>query len=347
VQRRLSTIERASVRAADLVRRILTFSRRQDVAPQSVDLAPLVEEAIQLLRATLPAMIDIRWHVVPGVLPAVAADAGQIHQVIMNLATNAFHAMREHGGALEIRLDAVKVSAEHARLSPELQVGPYVKLSVTDSGCGMDRATLTRIFDPFFTTKSPGEGTGLGLSVVHGIMQSHRGAITVYSEPGRGTAFHLYFPVIDTVAEVSPARDPLPLGHGERLLYVDDEDALVVLGTEMLRRLGYHVTACNNPTEALQTFRSRPRDFDAVVSDVAMPGMSGLDLASALLEIRPGVPIVICSGYFTDTDAAAARRLGIRGVLHKPYTDQDLGQALHNLFDDSPGELPDGPGRPA
>jgi CheY-like chemotaxis protein len=298
-----------------------------------VALAPIVTEALQLLRATLPAMIDISSRV-PAELPPVAVDAAQLHQVIMNLGTNAAHAMRERGGRLRVLAEAVTVGVEDARLSPDLRAGPYIRLTVSDDGGGMDEATRGRIFDPFFTTKVPGEGTGLGLSVVHGIMQGHGGAITVASAPGAGTTFDLYFPVSEApaAAATTPAVGPLPR-HAERVLFVDDEEDIVRAGSETLTGLGYRVTTARRPAEALRIFRSRPSDFDAVVTDYGMPGMSGLGLVEALREIRSDVPVILCSGFLSDEASLDVARLEVRRVVDKPYTASTLAAALHAVFE--------------
>src|SRR2546428_3540604 len=206
-----------------------------------------------------------------------------MHQILMNLATNAADAMQD-GGVLDVRLETVVVSADLARTCAELQEGPYVRLSIADDGCGMTPATMEHIFEPFFTTKPQGQGTGLGLSVVHGIMNNHGGAVTVYSEPGKGTVFHLYLPAAQRVTEEAQARSHTVFrGQGQRVLYVDDEEPLVFLMTPMLEQLGYKVTGCTDPEKALEMFGSGPQDFDVVVSDLSMPGMSGVDLARELL----------------------------------------------------------------
>jgi PAS domain S-box-containing protein len=335
----LAEIARAGARATDLVRRILTFSRPQEQQRQVLELQPVVEEALKLLRATLPTLLEIRTQFAPAV-PAVTADATQIHQVIVNLATNAAHAIGPRGGLIEFRLDALHVSAELARTSPNLREGHYTRLSVSDNGCGMDQATLERIFDPFFTTKPAGQGTGLGLSVVHGIMQSHGGAVTAYSQPGKGSTFRLYFPAVEgTVSTAAVTPREVARGRGERVLYIDDEEALVSLATRMLKRLGCTVTGYTNPVSALAEFRSRPGDFDVVVTDLSMPGMSGFELSQALQDIRPDVPIILSSGYIGPEDQATAERLRIRALILKPNTMKELGQVLQQLGANSgPGE---------
>jgi PAS domain S-box-containing protein len=336
-QQYLRRIDRASTRAIELTRRILAFGRRQESVKQVATLAPIVEEAVHLLRATLPAMIAIRRSIPPG-LPPVAVDATQLHQVIMNLGTNAMHAMRERGGVLEVRADVVKIDDERVQLTPGLKVGQYVRVSVSDDGHGIDKATLSRIFDPFFTTKAAGEGTGLGLSVVHGIMESHGGTITVYSELGTGTVFHLYFPVADAriPVEHAVASRVLPVRQS-RVLFVDDEEEITAMGGEMLTRIGYDVTGFTDPMEALRTFRARPRDFDIVVTDMAMPGMSGLELARSIRGIRPGIPVILCSGLLGEEALASAHRLGLRGSVEKPYTVHELARALADALAEGAG----------
>ena len=328
----LKRIDQATRRAADLVKRILAFSRQQEPRRTSIGLQPVVEEVLTLLRATLPATIQIRTRI-DADAPRVLADSSQIHQVLMNLGTNAAHAMGERGGLLEVRLQTVALDATAATIAPELHEGRYVKLSVSDTGCGMDRATLERIFEPFYTTKAPGHGTGLGLSVVHGIMKSHDAAITVDSQVGLGTTFHLYFPVVDaTVTDSVPPPAEDVQGHGEHILYVDDEEAIVYVATLILQRLGYHVTGSMDAIEALEDFRSRPHEFAAVVTDLSMPGLTGRDLARQVREIRPDIPLVLTSGYVSPEDAQAVQRLGAVDVILKPNIVADLGPTLHRLL---------------
>ena len=330
VQRNLSEVAKAGARAADLVRRILAFSRphEQKREPQSVQ--PIVEEALRLVRATLPATTQIETSFQSG-LPAVALDATQIHQVIVNLATNASHAIGDRTGTISVRLSYRDVNADDCSGNSDLRVGPYVVLTVTDDGCGMDRATLERIFDPFFTTKPVGQGTGLGLSVVHGIISSYGGAITAYSEPGKGTSFALYFPALDSPASETPsAAVPTPAmsrSH-EHILYVDDEEGLVALGTILLQRLGYQVTGYIDACAALDDFRARPDFFAAVVTDLSMPRISGFDLARQFLAIRPDLPILMTSGFVRPEDQKAAEDLGIRRIILKPSTLDQLAEAL-------------------
>ncbi len=334
VRENVAEIQKASLRATQLVRQILTFGRQQAPKREVIRLAPVVDEALKLIRAALRAGIDIRTHFDPE-LPDVFADSTQIHQVVMNLATNAADAMTNQSvGLLEIRSESVTVDADLARVTPDLHEGAYVRLSIRDSGCGMDKATTARIFEPFYTTKPVGEGTGLGLSVVHGIMKTHGGAITVYSETGKGTVFQLYLPAAQVAAEEARPQHTQGefRGHGERVLYVDDEEPLVLLMTRMLTQLGYKVTGCTEPTKALEMFRLGPHDFDVVVSDLSMPQMSGIDLARDLLQTRPGMPILIASGYIRREDNEGVRSLGLPDLLLKPDTIEELGHSLHNIF---------------
>jgi len=333
VQQSLAEIAKAGSRATDLVRRILTFSRPGELKRQACALQPIVEEALKLVRATLPASIEFRATFAPH-LPGVLADSTQIHQIIVNLATNAAHAIgSKSGGIIEIQLDSANLTAGDMSPALSLSEGTYVRLRVSDNGCGMDRPTLNRIFDPFFTTKGPGEGTGLGLAVVHGIMKNHDGGISVYSEPGNGTAFRLYFPAAGAaIATVQEAPSPIRRECTERILYVDDEEPLVELITRTLGRLGYKVTGQTDPVRAVELFRSNPAAFDAVVTDLAMPQLSGFDLCSQLLAIRPGLPIVMTSGFVRPEDQERALRMGLRDLVLKPDTIDQLGRILDGIF---------------
>ncbi|HKE95495.1 MAG TPA: PAS domain-containing protein [Povalibacter sp.] len=328
----LAEVHRAASRATDLVRQILSFSHQREAKREVVALRPIVEEALQLLRSTLPAMVRIVARFEPSV-PQAAVDATQIHQIIMNLATNAAHAIGDGAGVLEVAVDAVTVGPDEIVASPDLHAGRYARIAVSDSGCGMDHATLERIFDPFFSTKPPGQGTGLGLSVVHGIVRGHEGAITVYSQPGKGSTFRIYLPVSAEIAPEPPRTEPAARGGaGERIMYVDDEDALVFLGERVLERLGYEVRGYTDPAQALKDFQAQPQDFDAVVTDLSMPGMSGFHLAQALLQIRPDLPIVLTTGYVRPEDKETARHRGIRELILKPDTIEELGRTLDRLL---------------
>ncbi len=339
VRDNLAEITRATNRAADLVRRILGFSRPQDERQSPIALRPVVEEAVNLLRASLPAMIHITTRFADG-LPHVTANATQMHQVVVNLGTNAAHAMSVRGGEMEVVLDALTLSVEDSEGLRGLHEGLHVRLTVTDTGSGIDQATLDRIFDPYFTTKPASQGTGLGLAVVHGIVLSHHGAITVRSTFGQGSTFAVYLPAAHGPAEQAHlAADGVPRGRGEHVLFIDDEPALVRLGIRVLERLGYRVTGCQDPSAALEMFRSNPHAFDLIVTDLAMPPMTGFDVAQAILALRPTVPVLLTSGYMRTEDRDAAAALGIRDVLPKPTTRELLGRTLRLVLDtkDGPG----------
>ena len=332
VQASLNEVERAAARAADLVRQILSFSRQGETRREVAELRPVVEEALKLLRATLPAMIRIVPVFNPDV-PSVAVDVTQIHQILMNLATNAAHAIGDVPGQIDVTIDAVKVRPDEIVTATDLHAGHYARITVADNGSGMDRATLERVFDPFFTTKPPGQGTGLGLSVVHGIVRAHAGAVTAYSQPGKGTTFRIYLPAATAAVEQSPDAAQVPAGgSGEHVLYIDDEESLVFLGQRVLERMGYKVTGFTDPGQALNAFRASPGEFDVVVTDLSMPGMSGFNLSRALLQLRPDVPIVLTTGYVRPEDKETARTIGIRELILKPNTVEELGRTLDRLF---------------
>ncbi len=327
----LDEISKGCLRAADLVRQILAFSRPQQLQRKPTELQPLVEEVMRLLRPTLPATLELRSRFAPDV-PAILADPGQLHQAIINLATNAAHAIGLKNGWIEFRLETVEVQADQPPVAPGLRPGQYACLAVADNGCGMDDATQARIFNPYFTTKPLGRGTGLGLAVVLGIVKRHEGTLTVDSRPGAGSTFRLYFPATQLVPE-TPVRAPgPPATRGVRVLYVDDEEPLVFLAKRMLQRLGYVVTGFTNPVQAAREFAERPHDFDALVTDLAMPEMNGFELIESVQCVRPDLPIVLTSGYVRDEDREAAQRLGVRGLILKPDTVDELGVTLSRLL---------------
>jgi len=327
----LANISDASQRATELVSQILTFSRQSKPERAAVKLNDAVMEAIKLLRSSVPATIRIQTELAE--VPTVLANATAIHQVIMNLGTNAWHAMRDQTGVLKIEMHVLEMDEDFVKTHPDLRPGRYVQLSMSDTGCGMDRATLEHIFEPFFTTKGVGEGTGLGLAVVHGIMKSHDGGISVYSEPGQGTTFHLYFPVIETeVAAEQIETTPIPRGQGEQILFVDDEAVLAGLGKKMLERLGYVVTTQTNPLEAIAAVRAQPAQFDLVITDLTMPGMDGAILGAQLLLLQPRLPIIITTGYSGVMTAEKVRALGFQEILSKPSTARTLGETVHRVL---------------
>jgi PAS domain S-box-containing protein len=328
IRTNLDEISRAAKRATDLVSRILAFSRNEEPALRPVDMRAVVEEAIRLLRATMPAMIEIRFDA-PAAIPQVFADATQIHQVIMNLGSNARDAMSTRGGVLTIALGEVPLDGRLTMLAPEIRGQACLCLTVEDTGVGITPENLDRIFEPFFTTKAPGHGTGMGLAMVHGIVRRHGGVILASSHLGRGTKFEMYFPGAPSIdAEPATAKPPAVCGHGERILYVDDEEPLVFLASRMLTRIGFHVDGRTDPKQALREFERDPYRWDMVISDLGMPGMSGLDLAAELLRIRPDVPLMLTSGYVRLEDAERARMLGAQDIVLKPNTVEEMAPII-------------------
>jgi len=325
---------KAAHRAKDLVQQILAFSRQSKQERKPLDIEPIVKEGLKLVRASLPTTIEIRQNMEED-LGAIEADTTQIHQVLMNLCTNAAHAMSENGGVLEVSLTKFDMDAEASAASPEVEPGPYLRLRVSDTGHGMTPEILQRVFDPYFTTKEPGKGTGLGLAVVHGIVKSYGGGVTVSSEPGRGTTFDIYFPKIEPVKGPLEAGriEPLPVGGHERVLVVDDEKAIVEIGQEILQHLGYEVVVRTSSVEALELFRAQPERFDLVITDMTMPNMTGDKLAVELMRIRPDIPVILCTGFSERITKEKAESMGIREFLLKPLVMNDLARVIHRVID--------------
>jgi len=332
----LEEVLTAGHRAKELVKQILAFSRRSDHEREAVDLKAIVQEALRMVRATLPTTIDIQFEVALD-SAVVFADSTQMHQVIMNLCSNAEQAMREQGGVLSLTVSSTEVPENLSQEYPELKPGTYLQLTIQDSGKGMPREVLERIFEPFFTTKGLGEGTGLGLAVVHGIIAGHGGHIAVSSSIGQGTTFKILLPRLDVVlpAQRTNAIDR-PHGTGT-ILFVDDEDVLARWGEQVLTHLGYTVVAKTNPHEAVEYFRSWPNSIDLVVTDQTMPTMSGEALVRAFLEIRQDIPIVLCTGFSHTMSEEKADRLGVKGFLMKPVNGAALAKTLQELLEDLSG----------
>ena len=330
-QQYLGEISQASERAAQLVRRILLFARREEPKRERVKLEDIASEALKLMRASLPAMIDIRMSYGSG-LGAISADSAQIHQVLVNLLTNSAHAIGNRVGHIEVSVSAVKgaqLKTEH----PDLIEDEYICLAVCDDGCGIEPDILKCIFDPFFTTKSVGQGTGLGLSAVHGIVASHRALIDVKSKPGVGTTFTIFFPEAGSTAKnVLDAKQAYRRGNGEHILYVDDEIVIAKLMATILNRLNYRVTCFSDPEHALAAFQAGPLTYQAIVTDLSMPHMSGFALARAIRKISPDVPILLTSGYVNPEDELAAKELGITEILLKPDSIDRLSAALERAL---------------
>lgn len=330
----LDEIRKASRRARDLVQRILAFGSSRQEPRTVVSLRPAVEEGLAVARAALPAGIEIVARLDVDA-PRVLAEPAEVVQALINLLTNAWHAMEGRPGQIELRLDSVWLDEETARADADLRPGHFARLSVTDTGTGIEASVIQRVFDPFFTTKPVGQGTGLGLSVVHGIMRTHGGAVTVLSMPGSGSTFSLYFPAAQApetaVAPEKPASGARPVGGGRHVLYLDDEEALVFLASRLLGRRGYRVSGFTRAEEALAAMREDPRQFDLVVTDFNMPGMSGLDVALEISRLRPDLPVVLASGYITDDLRARALEAGVRHLVYKPNTVEELCDVVSRL----------------
>jgi len=334
IRRDLEQVLKAGARARDLVSQILTFSRQTEHERKPVQIAPIVKEALKLLRSSLPATIEMHQNI--AITPdrgIILADPTQVQQILMNLCTNAAHAMRETGGILGVRLSEVDVDASFTSRHTDMLPGRYVALTVSDTGHGMSTTVMERIFDPYFTTKEAGEGTGLGLSIVQGIVKGYGGGITVYSEPGKGSIVNIFLPTIEeAISSEAELMDELPTGD-ERILFIDDEKDLADLGKEMLQSIGYDVTTGTNSSEALETFRDKPHAFDLVITDMTMPGMTGLELARELRAIRPDVPIILSTGFSELINEKRVKELGVRELVMKPFTTIRLARIIRRILD--------------
>ena len=337
-QAHLGQVLQAGAYARSLVQQIVAFSRRQPLARVAQPLAPLLQSSVNLLRATLPAAVELEVKA-PDHPVWAQVDANQLQQVLMNLCTNAWHALAGGSGRIELGLDEVWVDAAMAASIGGLGPGPHARLWVADNGCGMDEAAQARIFEPFYTTKPVGQGTGLGLSVVHGIVSAHDGAISVSSRPGEGSRFDLYFPLVAAMpdpAELHAGSEPQRAGRGERVIYLDDDVVMAMLAEALLGRDGYAVRSFTDAHTALAAVREDPDAVDLFVTDYNMPVLSGLDVVRALHEIRPGLPVIISSGFLSDDIRAAAARAGVRHLLQKEYSTEQLTPLVRRVLDEAP-----------
>ncbi len=286
---------------------------------------------LKLIRATLPSTIEIHQDLQSDA--AILGDQIKIHQVLMNLCTNASHAMLEKGGMLSVSLSEVELDSSFIVKHFDIKSGSYLKLSISDTGHGMPARVLEHIFDPFFTTKEKGQGTGMGLSVVHGIAKSHNGTIHVYSEPGEGSTFNVYLPIIEKQLE-QKIRDEKPMPTGtEHILFVDDEESLIDMGKQLLVSLGYDVTTRINSIEAFELFKTRPDAFDLVITDLTMPNMTGDELAKKLMAIRPDIPVILCTGFSTRITEEKSKNMGIRAFILKPLIRKDIAGTIRKVLD--------------
>jgi PAS domain S-box-containing protein len=334
----INQVLKAGNRAKDLVKQILAFSRQIDANKIPMQLATIVNEAVKLLRASLPSTISITQDIDPAA-GVILADPGQIHQIVMNFCTNAFHAMEIQGGNLTISLRKKVLTKEDLHNSPHMQPGNFIQLSFRDTGTGIAPEIRNKIFDPYFTTKERGKGTGMGLAIAHGIVQSYGGSIVCESWPQEGTLFNIILPTVeDEALQVIESTEVVPLGN-ERILLVDDEEILIEMGQNMLERLGYKVTARINSIEALTTFQNQPDDFDLIITDQTMLGLTGVDLARRILRIRPGIPIILCTGYSSIISEEKARSMGIKGFIMKPMAKKDIAELIRLTLDGNRSRL--------
>jgi PAS domain S-box-containing protein len=328
----LDQILMATHRAKDLVKQILTYSRKSEPVKKPFRVSPIVHETLKMVRATVPTTIEIVQDLESST-GVILADLTQINQVLLNLCTNSAQAMAEKGGILSVGLFDVNLDSDSVVLYPNADPGAYVKLTVKDTGAGIALADLERIFDPYFTTKEAGKGTGMGLAVAYGIIKGHGGHIKVYSELGVGTTFELLFPRIESDTQSNDKKiDTLPMGN-ERILFIDDEDFLVNLAKRMLEKLGYQVVVKRSPIEALELFKERPEKFDLVISDMTMPGLTGVELAQQLIAVRSDIPIILCTGYNEHVSAEKIKGFGIKEFLMKPLEIKVLAQTIRRALE--------------
>ncbi len=334
VRNTINEIYTSALRAKELVKQILTFSRQEDSELTLIKMQPIIKDALKLIRSTIPTTIEIQQDINPN-CGVIKADPTQIHQIVMNLTTNAYHAMEGTGGELKVSLKEVELG-ESDIIAPNVIPGNYACLTVADTGVGMDKNIIDKIFDPFFTTKEIGKGTGMGLSVVHGIVRNMNGEIQVNSEPEKGTQFHVYHPLAAVVKEQQATNLEAPIQGGtERILLVDDEESVLHIERVVLEHLGYQVFSCSSGLEALNVFRQNPDNFDLVITDMAMPNMSGDKLSVELIKIRPNIPALLCTGFSESISEEKAVSLGIKGFLLKPIIIKDLAQKIREVLDEA------------
>ncbi len=328
----LENVLAASMRAKDLIKKILTFSRKSENRRLPICLDKVVGEALTLIRSTLPSTIEI-FIDLPHMENVVLANESEIHQIVMNLCTNAAHAMRGNGGTLRVELKEVYLSSDSVA-GKSLKAGTYQRLTISDTGCGMHPAIMSRIFEPYFTTKKEGDGTGMGLSMVHGIIKSCGGDITVYSEPDKGSTFNIFLPIVHTTEGTAALESTEPIRGGtERILVVDDEPAIVELEKDILVELGYQVTACESSVAAYNIFVAAPDSFDMVISDQTMPRMTGLQMVHKIRQIKAGIPILLCSGFSEVVNEDTYKSFEIDAFLMKPIIKNDFSRLVRAVLD--------------
>ncbi len=323
----------ASMRAAGIVKQLLNFSRKTDQDLHAANANDIIEDSIRFLRSSIPSTIDFKTMLnCPETV--IMADSIQINQVLMNVCTNASQAMETSGGTLEIRAEEIDLDFRGRDKYPGLEKGKYLKIDIMDTGSGIAPDDIDKIFDPYFTTKETGKGSGMGLSVVHGIVKNHNGAIFVDSSEDNGSTFTIFFPLIDKKPQLVFKKTEKPVDGSESILFLDDEPAVAKMGTRMLKKLGYRVRSKTDPAEALALFLSEPKAFDLVITDMTMPKMNGAKFSKKLLEVRPEIPIIICSGYSSQMDEGKARKAGIRGYIMKPVSISEMAKAIREVLDE-------------
>jgi len=336
-RRNLKEILTSSIRARDIVKQILAFSRQSPQEKKPVRIIPIIKESLKLLRSSIPATIRIHQSISSD-SDTVLADPVQINQVLINLCINAVHAMGDKGGVLEVGLEDVELDSGDAIQYHDLPSGKYVRLTVSDTGHGIESILLKRIFDPYFTTKGVGKGSGMGLSVVHGIVKSHGGCVAVNSEPGKGTVFNVLFPCVEDKPEPEVEISiEIPRGKG-KILFVDDEKAIIDIMQPMIERLGYEVSVRTSSIEGLEAFRANPNRFDLVITDFTMPNMTGMELAKELFQLRSDIPVILCTGYSEHINEDKAKRSGIRAFVVKPVVLSEIASTIRKVLDNDKEE---------
>ena len=329
----LEEILKATNRAKELVQQILTFSRQSDYERKPLQVHFIVKEALKLLRASIPSSIEILSDLDEKCGP-IKGDPTQIHQVIMNLCTNAYQSMAESGGILKIKMQEIEIGFDDMMENIGMKYGPHVRLTVSDQGVGMEPAVLERIFEPYFTTKEPGKGTGLGLSVIHGIVKNHGGHIRVNSRPGEGTTFDVYLPIIEGTEIEAETDTEIKDAHGsEHIMVVDDEETIVTMERKILERLGYSVTSNTDSTKALKEFTDHPDKYDLVITDMTMPHMTGDVMAKKMMDIKPTLPVILCTGFNERITEEKALEMGITRFVMKPVITDELTNAIRTVLD--------------
>jgi signal transduction histidine kinase len=329
----LREITRAGMRAKDLISQIMTFARQTDDKISPIRMDVIVKEVVHFIRSSIPSTIEIKSNIFSKA--SVMGNPSQIHQIFMNLFTNAAYAMKDHGGVLGVGLEDCRLDHEAVLMYPGMKPGDYIKVMVSDTGEGIPPGIIDTIFEPYFTTKEPGEGTGLGLAVVHGIVSSYGGSISVSSQSGKGTVFTFYLPVTTKEGTQDLLESTEPTKGTERILVVDDESPIAKLNEKMLENLGYTVVSRTDSPEALELLESGPYDFDLVVTDMTMPKLTGVDLAEVMMDIRPELPFILCTGYSRKLQLNPEMPSNIRGVLNKPIQKAELADAIRKILNGS------------